>query len=365
MNNRHKSIRLAIIATGIGVIRRGFEVSAVNWYQALEEDGRVNVCLYGARAEAGAQAVPCLRQNGWTARILRKLRMIKDGARLQQRTFFWGYLPVLLVWRPHFIWIQEWTLASQLQIWVRRLGLNTKIIFCDGAPVGAKACAGFDHIVLLHEAAYRAMLSYGAPSEKVSLIPYICEVKAVAMDRHAARAQLGYTDSDWVVLSVAAWNTHHKRIDYLIKEAAEANVPNLRLLLCGQSEKETEKLKELADKLMPNRVQWVTLHPDKVGLVYRAADVFTLASVSEGLGAVLIEAAYHNLPIICHQYDSARFIFGDYKGVADLSVPGGLQNQLERVASGVHWAPTRGFLENRLTKEILVKDMVVLLEGLS
>lgn len=365
MSDSSQPIKLAVIATGIGVIRRGFEVAAVNWFKALVEDGRIDVRLYGARAEAGARAVACLRQDGWPAGLLRKLGVIRDGARLQQRTFFWGYLWPLLVWRPDFIWIQEWTLAHQLQTWVRRLGLKTRILFCDGAPVGAKACTGFDHVIALHQAGYAAVLAEGVVAERVSLMPHICEVQTVVVDREGARKALGYSESDWVVLSVAAWNTHHKRIDYLIQEAAAAKIPKLRLLLCGQPEKETGQLKALAEKLMPGRVQWVTLPPEQIGLAYKAADVFVLASITEGLGAVLIEAAYHNLPVICHCHEPARFIFGGYAGVGDLSVQGGLKKQLERVAAGEVWAPTNRCLENRLNKEKLVQDMVVLLENLS
>jgi glycosyltransferase involved in cell wall biosynthesis len=62
---------------------------------------------------------------------------------------------------------------------------------------------------------------------------------------------------------------------------------------------------------------------------YAAADWFVLPSLSEGLGAVLIEAAAAGLGVYAHQMPPAAFILGaDYPGLIDMGKPGELAERL-------------------------------------
>ena len=40
------TIKLAIISAGLGKVKRGFEVSAMEWYNNLENDERLSVKLF-------------------------------------------------------------------------------------------------------------------------------------------------------------------------------------------------------------------------------------------------------------------------------------------------------------------------------
>jgi len=50
-----------------------------------------------------------------------------------------------------------------------------------------------------------------------------------ARDLNLSRAGFGLYDSDFVVVCVAAWNKHQKRIDYLIEEVARIQDPSVKL----------------------------------------------------------------------------------------------------------------------------------------
>ena len=92
-----------------------------------------------------------------------------------------------------------------------------------------------------------------------------------ADDLALSRATLGLCDSDFVVICVAAWNKHQKRIDYLIEEVARIQDQSVKLLLCGEPEPETADLKALAARKLGSRVQWLTVDRSTVRQISNCA----------------------------------------------------------------------------------------------
>ncbi|HEY9296217.1 MAG TPA: glycosyltransferase, partial [Phormidium sp.] len=64
---------------------------------------------------------------------------------------------------------------------------------------------------------------------------------------------------------------------------------------------------------------------------YRAADIFTLASLREGFGRAIIEALGLGLPILVHDYDIPRELMADYGYYADFTTEDGLSSLLANV----------------------------------
>jgi glycosyltransferase involved in cell wall biosynthesis len=114
----------------------------------------------------------------------------------------------------------------------------------------------------------------------------------------------------------------------LIEEVAALNAPQVKLLLCGQPEAETDSLKALGQEKLGGRIQWLTLPADEVNKVLYLADLFVLPSINEALGAVLIEAAMAGLPIISHPHPGSRFVLQDDFWMTDLSQAGSLAKRL-------------------------------------
>jgi glycosyltransferase involved in cell wall biosynthesis len=126
------------------------------------------------------------------------------------------------------------------------------------------------------------------------------------------------------VICVAAWNSYHKRLDYLIEEVASLNDPSVKLFLCGDRETETAALEQLGAERLGSRIQWHTLADQQVRDAMYMADVFVLPSLREGLGAVLIEAAMAGLPVLSHPHAGSKFILEDPEWMADISQRGAL-----------------------------------------
>jgi glycosyltransferase involved in cell wall biosynthesis len=169
----------------------------------------------------------------------------------------------------------------------------------------------------------------GYPDARSAVIPHPITFPNAGLTKAEARQSLGLPATAHIVICAAAWNRHHKRIDHLINEAAASGRPDLHLLLCGQPEAETAGLKILGAQKLPGRCTWLTLPAKDMPKAYAAADWFVLPSLSEGLGAVLIEAAAAGLGVYAHRMPPAQFILGeDYPGLIDMAKPGILADRL-------------------------------------
>lgn len=320
-------IKLDILSAGLGNVYRGFEISATVWHHELLKSKNLRTRLLSGGSVKASKSVFCIGRTSKWSQFLKRLKLLNDGVKLEQFSFALGVAMVYLINKPDVVWTQEITVARTLKKIRKTLGLDFKIIFCDGAPVGYANAGQFDALVVLHEAAYLEALSKGADPEFTICIPHLCLSPELSLSKTEARAQLGLPLDKTIVLSVAAWNRNHKRIDYILEEARSFEDEYV-FLFCGQPEKESDELKQFAaDHHIP--AIWKTYSQQELSIAYQAADIFVLASLNEGLGAVLIEAGLHGLPIICHPHDGGVFVLGaSYSGLTDLSTPGRLQTHL-------------------------------------
>jgi glycosyltransferase involved in cell wall biosynthesis len=148
-------------------------------------------------------------------------------------------------------------------------------------------------------------------------------------DREALRTRLELPPKRRVVLSSAALNRYHKRLDYLIEEVARLPEPRPFVLMAGQPESETAGIRALAhERLGVDGHSIRTVPRADVPDLCRASDEFVLASTFEGLPRALIEALAHGLPCLAHDYPVTRFALGEHGRFADLEKPGALAGLL-------------------------------------
>ena len=98
-----------------------------------------------------------------------------------------------------------------------------------------------------------------------------------------------------IILCVAAFD-YWKRNELIIKAVSKLNKGSLLLIGKGA---EGKKLQSLGEKLLPGRFKILSFAHDQMTTVYRAADIFTYATVPwESFGIVLAEAMASGLPIV-------------------------------------------------------------------
>lgn len=128
-----------------------------------------------------------------------------------------------------------------------------------------------------------------------------------AAQRAAARASLGWTDEDLVVLAVGRL-VPLKCFDRIVQACAAQRDPCLRLQLLGGGD--AAPLRELAQSLGFGDRLHVT-STDDVTPFFHGADIYLSASSTESFGLANLEALCAGLPAVCSAVGGVPEVMGD------------------------------------------------------
>lgn len=319
-----------LACAGLDHAVRGFESFARECFEALRGDPSVRLELVKGSGPPGPSehSIPILRRDAKLSGALSRLTGAR-AFRIEHISFGLSLQPVLLRRRPDVIFLSEWDTARALAMVRRMTGQRFKLLLSNGTF----ASEGFDHLDHVQEltpAALEYVRARGADLSRHTVLPLgfaipIAFAPTSAEEQWALRERLGLPHSRPLVLSVAALNSHHKRLDYVIEEVAALPAPRPFLLMLGQEEEETPGLRKLAaERLGPEGHDFRTVPAHEVASYSRASDVFVLASLAEMQGRALIEAMAAGLPPIAHDYSVTRFALGPEGIYGDLSKRGSL-----------------------------------------
>jgi glycosyltransferase involved in cell wall biosynthesis len=324
-----------MVCSGLDHAMRGFESFARECFDVLRDDPGLDIELVKGSGPPGdrERSVPTLTRDSPLAQALGRLTG-REPFRFEHAQFALSVLPLVLRRRPHVIYLSEWHTALVLA-WLRRAtGRRFKLVLNNGTM----AWTGFDHldhVQQLTPAAVELVLEHGADPARQSMLPLGFDIEpgfepVGDEERAALRARLGLPAGRRIVVSVAALNRHHKRMDYLIEEVARLPEDERPfVLLVGQAEAETDGIRALAAERLGGGGHSIRTVPQReVRDLSRASDAFVLASLGEGLPRALIEATATGLPCLTHDYGVTRFALGPHGRFADFSRPGGLAGLL-------------------------------------
>lgn len=263
--------------------------------------------------------------------------------------------PVLAHRRPEVVYLSEWDTARLLAFTRRLTRQRFKLVLSNGTLAGE----GFEHLDRVQDltpAANEFVLQRGANPRRHIVLPLGFDIPSQLdprsdTDRRSLRRRLGLPADRRIVISVAALNRYHKRLDYLIEELASIPEPRPFLLLAGQPEEETPGLRELALKRLGERGHSIrTVPAAEVADLCRASDAFVLASTFEGLPRALVEASALGLPCLAHSYPVTEYALGPHGHYADLRNEGALA-ELISVLSDADLTPERAAARHRYAYE--------------
>lgn len=334
------SLRIAVASSGLGHVSRGVEAWAAYLGRELHRRGERVLLFKGAgeAAEPFERVVPCLRRAEPRMHQVRRWLRPSWSWRLglgsnydvEQATFAKGLIGALRREPCDVLHVQD-PLAA---LWLQRagsLGLHRAAVILGH---GTEESAGFiGKLRFLHEltpwTADQAKAA-GRWRETWRVIPNFVDTDRFRPgDRAAARQALGLPPDGVILLCAAAIKRVHKRIDYLIDEVAAALAADpaspLRLVVAGAQGNESPGLFEHGRARLGDRITFLPNHPlDRMPELYRAADMFTLASLREMMPVALLEALATGLPAVTHAHPSMQWMVGPGGVTPDLSQPGAL-----------------------------------------
>jgi glycosyltransferase involved in cell wall biosynthesis len=189
-----------------------------------------------------------------------------------------------------------------------------------------------DRVVGVGKAVREAVIrNEGIPAERVEFVYNGIDLQPYANGSDArgqTRREIGVGSHDLVLIQVA-------RLDYLKDHATAIRTlervaavrPEARLVLIGEGPERAKIEQEVRMRGQSDRVRFLGLRTD-IPRLLRAADVFLLTSISEGIPLTLIEAGAAGLPVVSTQVGGVAEVIES--GVAGLLAPSGDDASLAR-----------------------------------
>jgi len=334
-------MKLALSCSGLSHVRRGVETWSQEAFDALRQRG-VDVTLFkgsGANTLDGVHVLPCIaRGSPWSQRLGRVLPSwswhfgLGSDYQMEQTTFALNLLP--RVRRFDIVHTKDPHVAAMLQA-ARRAGLSrAKVILNHGTEEPPEFLCRFDYLQHLAPFHLEEARQQGVAARRQFVVPNFVDTDTFCPGSGAAvRAQLGIPQEAFVILCVAAIKRHHKRLDYLLAEAAR--VPSLptqpvHVLVVGARTEQTDAMIRLGHELLGERARFLVDHPrEQMPDVYRAADLFVLCSFKEMLANATLEALASGLPCVMHRDPVAQWAIGEGGDTIDMETPGPLTSAIE------------------------------------
>lgn len=327
--------KVFLVCSGLGNVQRGYESFTQECFEALQQETSLELFLFkgAGKSQIRVFTLPNMPRDSWLAEKFSKL-FKQDNYFIEQFTFFLSLIPHIYQKRPDVIFFSDFNLGTILWHFRQLTGLSYKLLFSNGAPNGPPFSRA-DHVQHLTPIHYQAALDSGEPESKHSLVPYGIKMgkdynNLTQSEREALRSKLNLPTHRPLILSVAAINKTHKRMDYLIQEVARLPEPRPYLMLLGQIDQESPEIIQLGDRLLgSDNFQAKTVKYNEISNYYRSADLFVLASLNEGLPRVLLEAMGYGLPCLVHDYAVTRFVLKDWGYFANFATCGSLNTLIK------------------------------------
>jgi 1,2-diacylglycerol 3-alpha-glucosyltransferase len=332
-----KVVRVFFPCTGLGRQRRGFETFTRGCAAALRDDPRLEITVFGGGGPfvaANERAVPNLPRDGTAARALGGI-MNRDPYFIEQASFFAGFLPRLAAGRPDVVYFADLNLGNACWHWRRMSRQRFRLLFYNGGAT-TRPFTRCDLVQQVSPEHFDSAIARGEPPERQVLLPHGTAVAAAftppaRAERAQIRTTLGVPPDRPLLLSVGMLDSSVKRMDYLVREVASLGAARPFLLMAGAASSETGAVTALArETLGEDGFSARAFPPEQMPHLYRAADVFALASLREGFGLAIVEALAAGLPCVVHDTPNTAYLAGDHALRADLSAHGAMAPLLAR-----------------------------------
>jgi glycosyltransferase involved in cell wall biosynthesis len=329
-----RRLRVAIASPGIGLVQRGFERLMRDLFEAMRGEFDVTLFKGGGPALPDEIVLRFLPRNGRLAKALPLHRLVgRTAMHTECLTFALAMLPHLRRGAFDVVHVIDPPLARVLYHLRARLGLRFKLLYTEGTAMPPGDYPPADHI---HQIAATTLADAARihARETMTLIPcgIYPERFVTTESRTALRHRHGISEDRFVIMAVSAINRGHKRTHHLIEEVAGLS-GNPLLWLDGSLDHGDPELLGLARARLGDNVRITHVPSDRVGELYRLADVMPHAATFEAFGLAMVEAAASGLPVIAHDALHFQWLLPNPHCHVDMTQPGLLRNKLEMLGA--------------------------------
>ena len=330
-----KTVRILFSCTGVGIFNRGIESFFRESFDGLKHMPGIEVRLLKGAGESSYNefAIWNINRTSSIAPIIGRL-FNRNEYVIEQWSSFLPVINQIRRYRPHVIFYSDSNLGFLLYWFRRQIGVPYRLLFSNGGPCRPP----FVRTDYVHQVApfyYKQAIQASEPPQKHFMVPYGIEIPQdeLIMNRDsvsALRKQLKLPTDRPIVISVGAIDPNsHKRMSYLISEVSALPEPRPYLVMLGQILLGSNQIVEQATHLLGiDNFTARSVPYERVKAYYQTADIFALASLSEGFGRVFLEALMYGLPCLVHDHPVMRYVLDSHGTFADLSKPDALASQL-------------------------------------
>jgi glycosyltransferase involved in cell wall biosynthesis len=327
-------MKIALVSTSLGYSHRGIERFTLELFKHVKD--QLPITLFGTRLNRRPNEVslPCLKFDGVLSKLKGKRR---DNYYFQQFTYALSFIPLIVSRGYDVIHYSEPAIGHFLFHARRLFKLKYKLVFTDGLGLYPHLDPLFferrDYIQTITMPHYDRMIHSGAKKERVTFLPYGVDAKQyqTTEDKKALRKKYGIPQDKKVIVTVAALNRRHKRIDYLIREISQLSEEYF-FLVVGQPEE--PDLIDYGRQLLGDRFKSLYVPFDEVAKLYHVGDLFVFPCVIGEFGLALAEAMCAGIPVIAHEY--FEWMVEEPKCLVNQEDEGALRRKIEEV--GAHRA---------------------------
>jgi len=329
--------KIIFIGSGIGRIKRGLEAHVEDLFNNMSCISKYEIILFkgAGRSKKKEKRIANFPRNSFAAKMLAFITQ-RNSFEIQNITFFIGMIPQLIKNEIRIIYLGEPVVCNLLLKWRKLTGQKFKIIFFTGGQTIPAYMGEKDIIHHVSPLCIGKATERGISGNNQLLIPHFLNISEKGRnlsieEKIKLRDEFKIPEDAFIILSVGAIDCTVKRMDYLIEEVSDLR-ENIFLIILGEEETETKKVKTLAAKcFLKKNYRIKTLPRKETGKYYSLADVFVLASLAEGFGMAYIEALSYGIPVIAHDYPTARYVLKTEGCFTDLSIKGNLETAISEI----------------------------------
>jgi glycosyltransferase involved in cell wall biosynthesis len=324
-----KVMRVAIACSGLGNVRRGYETFSQSLFNNLKD--RINISLFKGGGNA-AEREKVLLNIGRDSLFLggKNSKLSWEKRYLIEQFTFSVPLTLELINHKYDILHFSDTGIGNIIFHLKKISKRfPKLVFSNGGAISPEHYARYDHIQQLTEYQYEIGKKFCIDENKMTLLPYgvDTELFCPGVDPQF-RLRFGIPEDSFLVLSVGAVEIYYKRMNWIINEIAGMTSKPFLLIIGDEKAGESEKVKKLGYEKLRFDIKFLKLEHKEIASAYRAADLFVLASLVEGLPNAILEAMASGLPAIVNDHPNLKWIISEGGMAIDMEEKGQLASTI-------------------------------------